>query len=197
MFVIRKDSPLVIGKGIDENYISSDIPAILSFTKDFYLLNDYEIAVLSSEKIEFYDIDLNLIQKEPKNIAWDVSSAEKDGYEDFMLKEIFEQPKSIRETIGARIALGSKCSLDELDDFTKEYLNIICGQIVGKLFQTSRCTCRFHIPIFSAGGHSIESWSPHHSVLHYSNPCNECVQFIHQLSFVPISDGLTSMSAKG
>ena len=53
MFVIRKDSPLVIGKGIDENYISSDIPAILSFTKDFYLLNDYEIAVLSSEKIEF------------------------------------------------------------------------------------------------------------------------------------------------
>ncbi len=125
MFVIRKDSPLVIGKGIDENYISSDIPAILSFTKDFYLLNDYEIAVLSSEKIEFYDIDLNLIQKEPKNIAWDVSSAEKDGYEDFMLKEIFEQPKSIRETIEARIALGSKCSLDELDDFTKEYLESV------------------------------------------------------------------------
>lgn len=85
----------------------------------------------------------------------------------------------------------------DMEDFTKEYLNIICGQMVGRLFQTSRCTCRFHIPIFSAGGHSVESWSPHQSVLHYSNPCNECVQLIHQLSFVPISDGLTSMSAKG
>lgn len=122
MFVVRKDSPMVIGKGIEENYISSDIPAILSFTKDFYLLNDYEFAVLSKDNIEFYDIDLNKIEKQPKNIAWDVSSAEKDGYEDFMLKEIFEQPKSIRETIGSRISLGSKCVLDELN-FTKEYLS--------------------------------------------------------------------------
>ena len=125
MFVVRKDSPLVIGKGIDENYISSDIPAILSFTKDFYLLNDYEFAVLSKDAVEFYDINLNKIEKQPKNIAWDVSSAEKDGYEDFMLKEIYEQPKAIRETIGARITLGSKCILDELDDFTKEYLESI------------------------------------------------------------------------
>lgn len=124
MFVVRKDSPMVIGKGVEENYISSDIPAILSFTKDFYLLNDYEFAVLSKDTVEFYDINLEKLEKQPKNIAWDVSSAEKDGYEDFMLKEIFEQPKSIRETIGARVTLGSKISLDELD-FTKEYLESI------------------------------------------------------------------------
>ncbi len=124
MFVVRKDSPMVIGKGVEENYISSDIPAILSFTKDFYLLNDYEFAVLSKDDVEFYDINLNKIEKQPKNIAWDVSSAEKDGYEDFMLKEIYEQPKSIRETIGARITLGVKSTLDELD-FTKEYLESV------------------------------------------------------------------------
>lgn len=121
MFVVRKDSPLVIGKGDEENYISSDIPAILSFTKDFYLLNDYEISVLGKNDIEFYDINLNKIEKTPKNITWDMSSAEKGEYDDFMLKEIYEQPKAIRETIGARITKGEKVNLDELD-FTKEYL---------------------------------------------------------------------------
>lgn len=63
LIVVRKDSPLVIGKGNGENYVSSDIPAILSFTKDFYLLNDYEFAVLSRDKIDFYDINLNKIEK--------------------------------------------------------------------------------------------------------------------------------------
>ena len=121
MFAIRKDSPLVIGKGIEENYISSDIPAILSFTKDFYLLEDFEFAVLSNNEIEFYNMNLEKIEKNTKNIAWDISSAEKAGYNDFMLKEIYEQPKSIRETIGARITPNSKCYLDELN-FSKEYL---------------------------------------------------------------------------
>ena len=121
MFVIRKDSPLVIGKGEEENYISSDIPAILSFTKDFYLLDDYEFAVLSKDNIEFYNLELNKIFKQPKNITWDMSAAEKGDYADFMLKEIYEQPKSIRETIGSRITKGVKVNLEELD-FSKEYL---------------------------------------------------------------------------
>ncbi len=121
MFVIRKDSPLVIGKGEEENYISSDIPAILSFTKDFYLLDDYEVAVLSKDTIDFYDLELSKIFKQPKNITWDMSAAEKGDYADFMLKEIYEQPKSIRETIGARIAKGVKTNLEELK-FSKEYL---------------------------------------------------------------------------
>ena len=121
MIVLRKDSPLVIGKGDGENYISSDIPAILSFTREFYLLNDLEFAVLSREDIRFYDTDLQPIDKKVQTIEWNAASAEKEGYEDYMLKEIHEQPTAIRETIGAKLDVGTKCSFDELD-FTKEYL---------------------------------------------------------------------------
>ena len=124
MIVVRKDSPLVIGKGDEENYISSDIPAILSFTRNFYLLNDLEFAVLSRNDISFYDSKLNIINKEIKNIEWNASSAEKDGFEDFMLKEIYEQPTAIRETIGARLSENAKCEFEELN-FTKDYLKSI------------------------------------------------------------------------
>ena len=122
MIVVRKDSPLVIGTCEDEKYLSSDIPAILSYTRDFYLLNDLEFVVLTNTTAKFYDKDLNEIEKQTQNIEWNMSSAEKDGYEDFMLKEIHEQPTAIRETIGARININSKCEFDELK-FTKEYLS--------------------------------------------------------------------------
>lgn len=122
MIVVRKDSPLVIGTCDNEKYLSSDIPAILSYTKDFYLLNDYEFVVLTKDSAKFYDKDLKEIKKETQTIEWDASSAEKDGFEDFMLKEIYEQPTAIRETIGAKVSLNSKCSFDELN-FTKEYLS--------------------------------------------------------------------------
>lgn len=121
MIVVRKDSPLVIGKGNGENYISSDIPAILSFTRDFYLLEDLEFVVLSRDDAKFYDKNLNPIDKKIQTIEWNASSAEKDGFEDYMLKEIYEQPTAIRETIGAKLGEGSKCEFDELK-FTKEYL---------------------------------------------------------------------------
>lgn len=124
MIVIRKDSPLVIGKGDGENYISSDIPAILSFTKDFYLLNDNEFALITKDMINFYDMNLTPHNKEVKNIEWDASAAEKDGYEDYMLKEIFEQPTAIRETIGSRLKLGENCSFDDIE-ISKEYLKSI------------------------------------------------------------------------
>ena len=120
MIVVRKDSPLVIGIGDGEFFIASDIPAILSYTKEFYLLNDYEFVELENGKAKIYDKDLNEIKKEITKIEWDSSSAEKDGYEHFMLKEIYEQPVSIRETIGARLN-NSKVEFDELK-FTKEYL---------------------------------------------------------------------------
>jgi len=124
MIVVRKDSPLVIGTCSNEKYLSSDIPAILSYTKDFYLLDDYEFVVLTNDSAKFYDKDLNEFKKETQTIEWNASSAEKDGFEDFMLKEIYEQPSAIRETIGAKIDLNSKCSFDELN-FTKEYLSSI------------------------------------------------------------------------
>ncbi len=124
MIVIRKDSPLVIGKGDAENYISSDIPTILSYTKDFYLLNDYEFAVLSRDNVEFYDINLNKIVKPLKSIDWDINSADKNGYEDYMLKEIFEQPNAVRETIGSRLPENEPCNFEDLK-FTKEFLSTI------------------------------------------------------------------------
>lgn len=122
MIVARKDSPLVIGVGDGENYISSDIPAILSYTKNFYLLNDGDLAKLSKDSISFYDMDLTPIKKELKSIEWDVSACEKDGYEDFMLKEIYEQPKSVRETIGSRLKKNEKVNFDDIG-FTKETLS--------------------------------------------------------------------------
>ncbi len=121
MIVVRKDSPLVIGKGNGENYISSDIPAMLSYTKEFYLLNDLEYVVLSKDDAKFYNNNLEPINKEIKLIDWNASSAEKGEFEDYMLKEIYEQPKAIRETIGSRINKNSKCEFEELN-FTKDYL---------------------------------------------------------------------------
>jgi len=124
MIVTRKDSPLVIGKGNGENYISSDIPAILSFTKDFYFLNDYEFALLSRNNIDFYDTDLNKLNKKIKSIDWNSGAADKNGFEDYMLKEIFEQPNSIRETIGSRLPENEPCNFDDLN-FSKDFLSKI------------------------------------------------------------------------
>ena len=124
MIVVRQDSPLVIGKGDNENYIASDIPAILSFTRDFYLLNDLEFVLLSRTDAKFYDIDLKPIDKKTKIIEWNASSAEKDGYDDYMLKEIYEQPTAIRETIGSKLTENGKCEFEDLT-FTKEYLKNI------------------------------------------------------------------------
>ena len=122
MIVVRQDSPLVIGTCEDEKYLSSDIPAILSYTRDFYLLNDLEFVLLTKDSAKFYDKDLNKIEKHTQTIEWNSSATEKDGFDDFMLKEIYEQPTAIRETIGAKINLNSKCEFDELG-FTKDYLS--------------------------------------------------------------------------
>ncbi|CDB32665.1 glucosamine--fructose-6-phosphate aminotransferase [isomerizing] [Clostridium sp. CAG:575] len=122
MVVVRKDSPLVIGTCEDEKYLSSDIPAILSYTRDFYLLNDLEFVLLTKSSARFFDTDLKELEKETKTIEWNASAAEKDGFDDFMLKEIYEQPSAIRETIGAKLNLDSTCEFDELK-FTKEYLS--------------------------------------------------------------------------
>ncbi len=121
MVVVRKDSPLVIGTCEDEKYLSSDIPAILSYTRDFYLLNDLEFVLLTNSTARFFDADLKELEKETKTIEWNASAAEKDGFDDFMLKEIYEQPSAIRETIGAKLNLDSTCEFDELN-FTKDYL---------------------------------------------------------------------------
>lgn len=160
VIVVRKDSPLVIGKAEGENFIASDIPAILSYTKNFYLLDDNEFAVVYKDEIHFFDSSLTEHNKAIKNIEWDAASVGKEGYEDFMLKEIFEQPNSIRETIGSRFRLGEKCSFDDLE-ISKEYLNTIdkiyivaCGTamhagLVGKTIIENFCKIPVTVDIAS------------------------------------------------
>lgn len=132
IIVSKKDSPLVIGTTKNENYIASDIPAILSYSKDFYILNDNEIAEIFSDKLNFYNNNLEKISKKIENISWDASAIEKNGYEDFMLKEIHEQPSSIRETIGATLSNKNieinnlSFSKDFLSSFNKIFI-IACG----------------------------------------------------------------------
>ena len=160
MVVVRKDSPLVIGKGITGYHIASDIPALLEFTRDFYLLDDYEFALIEKNSIKFYNSDLVEHSKEIKNIEWNSSAAEKNGYEDYMLKEIFEQPTAIRETIGSRLKLGEPCNFSDIN-ITKEYLSTInkifiiaCGTamhagLTGKKFIENLCNIPVEVDIAS------------------------------------------------
>ena len=113
LLAVRKDSPLIIGLGEHENYIASDIPAILSKTRDIYRLEDNEIAVLTREKVTVYNTDKEVVEKQPFHVNWDISAAEKGGYEHFMFKEIMEQPKALRDTIHPRIKEG-KVVLDNI-----------------------------------------------------------------------------------
>ena len=99
IIVAKKDSPLIIGKGENEYYISSDIPAILSYTNNFYFMNDLEYAEITKDNINFHDKNLLQINKELKTIDLDNNAAQKNGYDDFMLKEIKEQSNSIYQTI--------------------------------------------------------------------------------------------------
>lgn len=125
MIVVRKDSPLVIGTCDDEKYISSDIPAILSYTRDFYLLDDLEFVVLDNKSATFYNSDLEILPKKTCNIEWNATASEKNGYADFMSKEIDEQPTAIRDTIGSRINISDfHCEFSELP-LTKDYLQSI------------------------------------------------------------------------
>ena len=106
LVAVRKDSPLIVGIGSGENYIASDVPAILERTRDIYRLNDQEIAVLCRGSVSFYNMDKEPVQKELCHVDWDVSAAEKGGYEHFMAKEIMEQPKVLRDTISPRLHNG-------------------------------------------------------------------------------------------
>lgn len=128
----RKDSPLVIGIGEGENFIASDIPAILSHTRKCYLINDGEVCVLTPETIKITTISGEIVKKEVFNVSWDAEAAEKGGYEHFMLKEIHEQPVAFRKTLSGRIE-GNKVkfedftlSLETINKWKKVYI-VACG----------------------------------------------------------------------
>ncbi|MBS7261695.1 MAG: glutamine--fructose-6-phosphate transaminase (isomerizing) [Treponema sp.] len=99
----RKESPLVVGLGKDENFIASDVPALLEHTRDVYYLDEKEIAVLYTDHVDIFNFEGTKIKKEPKHVEWDVDAAEKNGYPHFMLKEIHEQPKALTDTMRPRM----------------------------------------------------------------------------------------------
>ena len=103
VYAVRKDSPLIVGKGKDGNLIASDVPAVLKYTREVCFIENQEIARLSEDAIEFFNVDGEPIEKTYKTIEWDVNAAEKGGYEHFMLKEMYEQPKTVRDTLSPRL----------------------------------------------------------------------------------------------
>ncbi len=107
LYAVRKDSPLIVGKGEDGSYIASDVPAILKYTRQVYYIGNMEIAVLEDSAIHFYNIDREEIQKEAVTIEWDAEAAEKGGFEHFMMKEIYEQPKVVGDTLHHYLKDGS------------------------------------------------------------------------------------------
>lgn len=113
MLAAKKDAPLLIGYGEEGNYIASDVTALLSHTRTVTYMEDDEVAVITAGKVEIYDSDRTLLEKEKHAIEWDVTAAEKGGYAHFMLKEIMEQPEAVRKTISPRIVDG-KIVLEEL-----------------------------------------------------------------------------------
>lgn len=113
VYAVRKDSPLIVGKGKDGNFIASDVPAVLKYTREVFFIQNEEISVLKEDGITFFNVDGEEIQKESTRIEWDINAAEKGGYEHFMLKEMYEQPKTVRDTLSPRIKEG-KVVIEEL-----------------------------------------------------------------------------------
>ena len=132
MLAARKDAPLLIGYGEKENFIASDVTALLSHTRTVTYMEDDEVALITADSVQIYDSDRSPVEKEKHIIAWDVSAAEKGGYAHFMLKEIMEQPEAVRKTVSPRIKDGEivfeelKEAVELLQNITRIYI-VACG----------------------------------------------------------------------
>ncbi len=139
IFVARKDSPMILGVENGESYIASDVPAILKYTKTVYYIDNMEMARVSGGDITFFNLDGDTIEKEPVTITWDAEAAEKAGFEHFMMKEIHEQPKAVRDTI-ASVVKDGKIDLSALGMTEDEVKNIGTAHIVA-------CGSAYHVGV--------------------------------------------------
>lgn len=137
VYAVRKDSPLIVGVSETGNYIASDVPAILEHTRNVYYIDNQEIVELTENNIRFFNEDLEPIEKEMKVVEWDVAAAEKSGYEHFMLKEIYEQPKAVLDTISPRIK-DEEIVIEELNMTSEDIRQISRIYIIG-------CGSAYHV----------------------------------------------------
>ncbi|MCL2798288.1 MAG: glutamine--fructose-6-phosphate transaminase (isomerizing), partial [Firmicutes bacterium] len=129
LIAVKKDNPLIIGVSEHGNFIASDVPAVLKYTDRVHYLGDHEIAVLTKAGVSFFNMDLDPLEKAPETVSWTLDSAEKGGYPHFMLKEIFEQPKILKETIQSAVSVGENKNIIDAFDITRfnKVLLIGCG----------------------------------------------------------------------
>jgi len=145
----RITSPLIVGVSRDGNFLASDMPAVLEHTRNFIVINDYETVRLTTNKVEIFDNEGKLVERESFRANWSITSAEKSGYEDFMLKEIFEQPYGVKESMRGRLSNG-ELHFDELGLSGKQIKDIKKVQIIA-------CGTSYHAALI--GKQVIERWA--------------------------------------